>query len=92
MMNANTCFVELNEAELEAVVGGKTWIEAVTGDTYVRTGPSLNHCILGVLKKGDDARYQDKSATDGRGVVWYKVKWNGRSGWVSSRYTRRIKY
>ena len=88
MMN----FVELTDDEMEAVSGGKTKIGAVTGDTNVRTGPGLKYRSIGVLHKGDETRYLGKHATDDRGVVWYKVDWNGRSAWVSSRYTRKAKY
>ena len=28
------------------------------------------------------------AAKDSRGVVWYKVKYNGITGWVSSRYSK----
>ena len=28
------------------------------------------------------------AAKDTRGVVWYKVKYNGVTGWVSSRYSK----
>ena len=29
-----------------------------------------------------------KTAKDGRGVVWYKVSYNGSTGWVSSKYAK----
>ena len=88
MMN----IVELNDDEMEAISGGKTKIGAVTGNTNVRTGPGLKYKIIGVLHKGDETRYLGKSSTDERGVAWYKVEWNGKTGWVSSRYTRKAKY
>ena len=92
MMNEEMNFVELTDAEMEEVTGGKTKIGAVTGNTNVRTGPGLNYRIIGVLHKGDETKYLGKSSTDERGVAWYKVDWNGRTGWVSSRYTRKAKY
>ena len=97
MMNENMNeeimnFVELSDDEMEEISGGKTKIGAVTGDTYVRTGPGLKYRSIGVLKKGDETKYLSKKSTDARGVVWYKVDWNGRTGWVSSKYTRKAKY
>ncbi|MBR1560641.1 MAG: SH3 domain-containing protein [Clostridia bacterium] len=85
--------VELNDAELEEVAGGKSrYIEGNTGKSHVRTGPGLDYHALGVLHVGEDAQYLGKTATDDRGVVWYKIRWNGRDAWVSSRYTHKIKY
>ena len=93
MMNGEMMdFVELNDEDMAEISGGKTKIGAVTGDTYVRTGPGLKYKTIGVLHKGDETKYLGKSSTDDRGVAWYKVDWNGRTGWVSSRYTRKAKY
>ena len=93
MMNEEMMdFVELNDDDMAEISGGKTKIGAVTGNTNVRTGPGLKYRSIGVLKKGDETRYLGKSSTGERGVVWYKVDWNGRSAWVSSRYTRKAKY
>ena len=67
----------------------------VTGDTgksNVRTGPGLSYKSIGVLHKGEEAKYLGKSARDDRGVVWYKIDWKGRNAWVSSRYTAKVIY
>jgi hypothetical protein len=40
----------------------------------------------------DDARYLGETSIDDRGVLWYKIKWNGREAWVSSKYTCKVKY
>ena len=93
MMNKEMMeFVELNDEDMAEISGGKTKIGAVTGDTNVRTGPGLKYRSIGVLFKGDETKYLGKSSTDNRGVAWHKVDWNGRTGWVSSRYTRKAKY
>ena len=62
-------------------------VEADSGDTNVRTGPGLGYDSIGVMICGDRANYLNKSSTDNRGVVWYKISWGGRVGWVSSKYT-----
>ena len=96
MMNENMetmDFVELNDAELEGVSGGKNFkIGGNTGISNVRTGPGLKYRSIGILGKGDETKYLGKSAKDARGVVWYKIDWNGRAAWVSSRYTIKVAY
>ncbi len=86
--------VELNEEELSEVTGGKahTYIEGDDGKSNVRSGPGLQYKSLGVLHVGEDAKFLGKSSTDDRGVPWYKIMWNGREAWVSSRYTCKVKY
>ena len=85
--------IELNENELEEVTGGKhTYITGDTGKSNVRTGPGLSYKSLGTLHKEESARYLHETSVDDRGVVWYKIKWNGREAWVSSRYTVKEKF
>ena len=86
--------VELTEDQLNEVVGGKshTYIEGDDGKSYVHTGPGLNYKRLGVLHIGEDARFLGDTSVDDRGIPWYKIKWNGREAWVSSRYTCKVKY
>ena len=94
MMNENTInAVELNDTELEGVVGGKhTYISGDDGKSNVRTGPGRDYKSIGVLHRGEDARFLGDTASDERGVVWYKIRWNGRDAWVSSMYTRKVRY
>lgn len=86
--------VELTDTELSAVTGGKThtYIEGNDGKSNVRTGPGLKYKSIGVLHVGEEARFLGDTSVDDRGVLWYKIKWNGREAWVSSRYTLRVKY
>lgn len=94
MSNENTNdkmdFIEIDDAELAGVTGGKAYIIATGGDTNVRTGPGRDYRSIGIMYEDDDAVYLGKSAEDERGVRWYKVRWEGRDGWVSSKYTRKI--
>ena len=84
----NVNVVELNDDELETVSGGKhSYITGNGGKSNVRTGPGLEYRSLGTLHSGESLRYLHDTATDDRGVTWYKVRWNGREAWVSSRYT-----
>ena len=90
-MNENS-FIELDDEELEEVSGGKKYITGYSGNTHVRTGPGRSYSSIGILHKEEDCTYLGKTARDERGVIWYKVKYGGRTGWVSSKYTKRVSY
>lgn len=62
-------------------------VRAISGDTYLRTGPGLSYSKIGVLYQGQAAEYLNDTQYDNRGVAWYYVRWGGGNGWVSSRYT-----
>ena len=85
---------ELSDAELEQVSGGKshTYIEGDDGKSYVHTGPGLHYKRIGILHVGEDAKFLGNTSVDERGVLWYMINWNGRRAWVSSRYTKKVKY
>ena len=65
-----------------------TYVKAVSGDTYLRTGPGLSYDRLSVLHRGKQAKYLGETSTDSRGVNWYKVRFGNHVGWVSSKYTK----
>jgi len=95
MMNEqiNEKIIPLTEEELESVTGGKSrYIEGDDGKSHVRTGPGLDYKAIGVLHRGEDAKFLGDTAVDDRGVLWYMIRWNGRVAWVSSRYTKVVKY
>ena len=97
MMNEEMMdFVEIDDAEMEEVSGGKKKVNykigGTTGKSNVRTGPGLHYKSIGVLHKGEEAKYLGKSAYDEDGRKWYKIEWNGRSAWVSHVYTAKVKY
>ena len=52
----------------------------------MRSGPGLSYDDKGTLLSGSTATYLDEYSVDERGVTWYKISYNGGSGWVSSRY------
>ena len=61
----------------------------VTGDSVnVRAKPCLNGTDLGIVKKGDTLTFKGKKSTDDRGIDWYKVSYNGSTGWISSVYSK----
>ena len=57
-----------------------------TGSCNIRTGPGLGYASKGTIPKGKTATYQGSRKMDGRGVYWLKIKYNGKTGWVSTRY------
>lgn len=61
-------------------------VEAV-GDTNIRSLPSLDGKVIGLLKKGDTADYLNITMEDDRGVNWYCVSVGNTYGWVSEKYT-----
>lgn len=63
------------------------YVKADEGDCNIRNTPSLSGKDLGTMKRGQSAEYLNQSSTDDRGVVWYKISYNGVTGWVSSRYS-----
>ena len=92
-IETNENIVALTDEEMEQVAGGSSrYIEGDDGKSHVRTGPGRDYKSIGILHRGEDAKYLGKTATDERGVVWYKIRWNGRDAWVSSMYTRKVKY
>ncbi len=61
-------------------------VRIVGGDCSIRSKANKDSTRLGVIKSGKTATYLGKSSKDSRGVVWYKIKYDGVTGWVSSRY------
>ena len=59
-----------------------------TGAVNIRSGASKTYQSLGVIAKGKVATYLGEARKDSRGVTWYKVSYNGITGWVSSKYAR----
>ncbi len=59
-----------------------------TGIVNIRKAPNLEGELVGGLKKGSTATYLNETAKDNRGVTWFKVKQNGKTGWVSSMYSK----
>jgi peptidoglycan hydrolase-like protein with peptidoglycan-binding domain len=79
-----------DEATRKALTGiGKAQRIEATADVYVRSAPGKDNRELGVLKKGQTAPYQgEKSAVDGRD--WYLIEFDGKNGWVSSKYSKVV--
>ena len=59
-----------------------------TGRVNVRDAACLDSNVVFTLEKGDKAKYLGEAREDSRGVVFYKIKFKGNKGWVSSAYAK----
>lgn len=64
------------------------YVQATGGDVYLRNAPNLNGGKLNAMQENETAAYMNGSAIDERGVLWYYVNFEGKTGWVSSRYSQ----
>lgn len=64
------------------------YVKATSHKVNLRDMPSLNGEDIGTMNEGETATYLGQKSTDNRGVVWYKVRFKGETGWVSSRYSK----
>lgn len=59
-----------------------------TGNVWMRKGPGLGYATITAIPDKTTVSYTGSSSTDSRGVKWYKVKYAGKEGWISSRYSK----
>ena len=74
-----------NEDETSASGTVKT-----TGKVTMRSESSLSGKSLKSIKKGVKLKYK-AVATDDRGVYWIKVTYKGKTGWISTKYVKKVK-
>ena len=60
-----------------------------TGDLWMRDEPNLNGAEITIVNTGKTLEYLGEASVDERGVTWYKVRFGGREGWVSSKYSKK---
>ena len=58
-----------------------------TGNVNLRKGPGLNYDKMGSVTEGTSLEYLGAVSNDERGVDWYKVNYNGKTAWISSKYS-----
>ncbi len=59
--------------------------QVTASSLYVRSGPGTNYSKIGTLKKGKTFTVAG-TGKDKSGVTWYKLKYNSKNGYVSSKY------
>ncbi len=70
-----------------ALADGLVW---TTGNVNMRKGPGLDYKTIRTISCGTKMEY-DKTKKDDRGVKWYRITYNGRQGWISSKYATESK-
>lgn len=58
-----------------------------TGSVHLRRGPGLDYKSICTIGEGTRLTYT-KTSVDDRGVLWYRVTYDGEKGWVSSVYAQ----
>ena len=59
-----------------------------TASVNLRKGAGLDYSVIRTVPEGVTLSY-DKTASDDRGVTWYRVTYKKRTGWVSSAYAKK---
>ncbi|MBR0464444.1 MAG: SH3 domain-containing protein [Clostridia bacterium] len=60
-----------------------------TGSVNLRSGAGLGFQTLRTVPKNVTLTFDD-SAVDSRGVTWYHVTYKSKSGWISSKYAKKV--
>ena len=58
----------------------------ISGNCHLRSAPSKDSKSLGVVNSDDYLEYMYENSEDYRGVMWFKVRYGSKIGWVSSVY------
>ncbi len=72
------------QAAMQARLSIKTVVIS-GGQCFVRTAPTTNGGTVGVAKEGTKWVYTGQSSNG-----WYKIEFNGKTGWVSGKYAKPI--
>ena len=84
-INENSA-VELNEALMEEVSGGKKAATVVckVSEANVRSGPGKDFAIIGHLYRGEKVSFKGEKKKDKEGKIWYCVNKGTKFGWIRS--------
>lgn len=92
--NGKTGYVSSQYVKTTTTSSGVTTVSNTTGTVstgsdilYVRSGPGTNYSKLGYLNSGKTFNVKGK-AQDSSGVWWYTFDYNGKTGYVSSKYVK----
>ena len=69
------------------VTGSKGTVSTKSDPLIVRSGPGSKYSKIGSMAKGKTFTITGQT-TDSLGVVWYKLTYNGKTGYVSSAYVK----
>lgn len=69
------------------IVETKDFVKSLqTSNTNIRRNPDKTSKILGVVNPGEQFELVDESQTD-----WYKINFNGQDGFVSKKFSEKVK-
>lgn len=85
----NLNVLNLSDDELAQVTGGKKITVIAKTEANVRSGPGKEYSVISKTIPGFEAKFDGQTFKDKQGRVWCHVSWNGRSGWISSKYISR---
>ena len=84
---ATVAALEKALVKLEKPVTDPGRVEITGGRCYVRQTPDKAGKKLGVVRDGECYAYAGESTQDG----WNRIEYNGKTGWVSGKYSRLVK-
>ena len=85
--NAVNQYSVTSQSKKSQSTSNDSYVKGTSGKSHLRLGPGLGYDDVGVLHVGETATFLNETSTDERGVVWYKVSFDGKTCWVSSKYT-----
>lgn len=74
---------------LSSVVALAEGTVKTTAVVNLRSGAGKEYSVVGNANANEYFAY-NKTAKDGRGVVWYRVNNNGKAAWLSSMYAKVV--
>ena len=80
-------YVNIKQASVTNVSDTKGTVATKKDPLTVRSGPGSSYSKIGTVAKGKTFNVTGKS-TDKSGVVWYRLTYNGKTGYVSSLYVK----
>ncbi len=82
--NINENIVELEDAELEEVAGGKDILKVRKGEVNIRSGPGKEYGVVAIMLRGDELLNLYEKKKDKHGKTWMKVRAVDQNGWIRS--------
>jgi|GEM_PF-5840301 hypothetical protein len=74
--------MELTDADLEAITGGKTVLHVKRGTLSVYAGPGKNYGVVATVDPDDDLVCVGKAEKGKDGKTYIKIRVFGSTGWV----------
>lgn len=80
-------YVNIKQPTVTSVSNTKGTVNTKKDPLTVRSGPGSSYSKIGSMSKGKTFDITGKS-TDSSGVVWYRLTYSGKTGYVSSVYVK----